>query len=268
MNEQAIGEILAKARKEKKLKLKKAATDLRIKQEYLEAIEEGRLSYVSPHIYPTGYIKSYAGWLGLNHEEISALIKDGRRVDANVEELPTHEKKPITKAGSAITNPHKIGFGTLFSFMTPSGFTPSRQKAPDIKLLRVNGRTLLTALVFAGLTYVVWQYLDSNTPELLPDNVAKQEEAAAQEAKETGYLSNGSQKLVMFASEETLLYLYYPDTKTREQHLLSVGEAYFLPEGKEIIIDADKAAAVEVFAGPDGSEFLGTLAEMMAKDVE
>ncbi len=157
MNEQAIGEILAAKRKELKLKLKKASSDLKIKQEYLEALEEGNLSEISQHVYATGYVKSYAKWLGMSQEEITAMIKSGSPVDANVEELPPHHKKPITKASSAITGTHKVGFGMLFSFLTPSSFSSSRQKTPDLKILAVSTRTILLALILAGATYGISQ---------------------------------------------------------------------------------------------------------------
>lgn len=266
MNELAIGELLAKKRKEQKLKVKKAALELKIKQEYIEAIEEGRLSYMSQHIYPTGYIKSYAKWLGMTHEEVAMLIKsNGKPVDANVEELEPYQKKPITKAGSAITGTGKVGFGSLFAFLTPTRFSSQRQKTPDLKVLPISSKTLLLAVIFAAITYGGWRYLDHNSPELLPDTLFTSIDKATQPE---GYYADGSQKLVMFASEETVIHLFYPVTETKMQRLLSVGEAYFLPEETEVIVNADNAEAVDVFAGPDGSELLGTLNELSKRAKE
>ncbi len=264
MNEQAIGELLAKLRKEQKLKLKKASAELRIRQEYLEAIEEGRLSRVSKHIYPSGYIKSYASWLGVSSEEISALLKGGKQTGANVEELPAHKKKPMTKAGSAITDTGKVGFGTIFSFLSPPSFTSSRHQSPNLRMLRVGANTTITALLMAGITYGVWAYIDSSSPELLPENVSLEQQDAGKTL--SGLHADGTQKLVMFANKETLLYLHYVATDIREKHLLSVGEAYFVPENTAIYIDADHPDAVEVFAGKEGDEFLGTLQELSAKE--
>ncbi|MDR3317762.1 MAG: helix-turn-helix domain-containing protein [Puniceicoccales bacterium] len=67
-----IGNLFSETRKRKGISLEEAAEMVHIKAEYLEAIENGSFDFILPDIYKRGFYKTYAGFLGLNVEEIMA----------------------------------------------------------------------------------------------------------------------------------------------------------------------------------------------------
>jgi len=51
------------------------ATSLRIRQEYIEALETGRFDQLPGHTYALGFLRTYAGALGLDANEITRRFK-------------------------------------------------------------------------------------------------------------------------------------------------------------------------------------------------
>ncbi len=72
----ATGALLVDARKRKGLSVSDAAGALRIRQVYLEAIEQGRLSDLPGAAYALGFVRTYAEYLGLDGNEIVRRFKD------------------------------------------------------------------------------------------------------------------------------------------------------------------------------------------------
>src|SRR3989344_602829 len=91
------GEIFFSQRHLKKLSLVKIARDLRIKKEYLEALEAGDWQNLPEPPFVKGFIKSYAQYLGLDPSHMTALYR--REYD---------EKKYPSRA--VIRRPKKIVF--------------------------------------------------------------------------------------------------------------------------------------------------------------
>ncbi|MHB1217875.1 MAG: helix-turn-helix domain-containing protein [Alphaproteobacteria bacterium] len=72
----ATGALLVDARKRKGLSVADVAGALRIRQVYLEAIEQGRLSDLPGAAYALGFVRTYAEYLGLDGNEIVRRFKD------------------------------------------------------------------------------------------------------------------------------------------------------------------------------------------------
>ncbi len=64
-----IGQILREAREDLKNSLEDAAKSLRIKKEYLMALEEGNFDSLPGTTYVSGFLKSYTQYLGLNIDQ-------------------------------------------------------------------------------------------------------------------------------------------------------------------------------------------------------
>lgn len=73
--EQSIGELLARARKDKKKTLDRIAKDLRIHSEKLKALEEENFAVLPGRAYVLGFLKSYATYLELNADHVVELYK-------------------------------------------------------------------------------------------------------------------------------------------------------------------------------------------------
>ena len=70
-----VGELLKATRERLGEELKSIAEDLRIRYQYLCAIEESRYDDLPGVTYAIGFIKSYSEYLGLNGEEVVKLFK-------------------------------------------------------------------------------------------------------------------------------------------------------------------------------------------------
>lgn len=66
----SIGEIFKQRRKEMNLSLKEAENATSIRMSYLQAIEEGDVSKLISPVYAQGFIKQYAGFLGMDGDKI------------------------------------------------------------------------------------------------------------------------------------------------------------------------------------------------------
>lgn len=65
-----LGDLLRGAREGKGLSLAKAEQGTRIRQRYLQALEEGDYAALPEPVYVKGFLRNYAAFLGLNAEEI------------------------------------------------------------------------------------------------------------------------------------------------------------------------------------------------------
>jgi len=68
---QDLGALFRARRKELQLTLKEVENSTSIRISYLEAIEDGRLVDCISSVYALGFMKQYAGFLGLNMEQIT-----------------------------------------------------------------------------------------------------------------------------------------------------------------------------------------------------
>jgi len=70
-----VGALLRDRRIELGLELPDVADALRIRRTYLAAIENGRLDDLPGHIYAVGFIRTYAGYLGFEPEQVLERFK-------------------------------------------------------------------------------------------------------------------------------------------------------------------------------------------------
>jgi len=117
------------------------ARQLRIRQSFLQAIEEGRFDALPGPTYAIGFVRAYADYLGLDQEEVVKRYKELRG-----------------------------GVNTATTLLPPAPVTEGRLPT---------GTVLLLAVVLAAVAYGGWYYLSAkgrNPGELvtaLPDRIAK-----------------------------------------------------------------------------------------------
>ena len=116
-----VGEILKKARLEKKLTLEEITERTKIGKEYLSALEENRYQDLPPAAYTQGFIKNYAQILGLKAGPLLAIFRRDYK----------EKTRPISS------------FGQLEGF----------RWTPRLTLISL---FILTLLLFFG--YLFWQY--------------------------------------------------------------------------------------------------------------
>lgn len=135
-----VGRLLKAAREETRQNLRDVAERLRIRYQFLEAIEEGRYQDLPGAAYATGFVRAYAEYLGLDGLEIARRFK---------------EEGVLGKMGSELAFPIPAAESGL----------PSRS-------------LLLAGVAMLGVVYGVWHFVGSPDKPLadvvqdIPDRIA------------------------------------------------------------------------------------------------
>ena len=135
-----VGRLLKAAREETRQNLRDVAERLRIRYQFLEAIEEGRYQDLPGAAYATGFVRAYAEYLGLDGLEIARRFKEEGAIGKMSNELAF----PIPAAESGL---------------------PSRS-------------LLLAGVAMLGVVYGVWHFVGSPDKPLadvvqdIPDRIA------------------------------------------------------------------------------------------------
>lgn len=131
-----VGTLLKNMRLEKGLKVVDVAKKLCIRKQYLEAIEESNYSEIPPFPYGVGFVRSYAGYLGLNSGNIVELYKEETKIK-NSAELVIAE--------------------------------------PQAKSAMPGGIYILASLAALGALYGAWVWWNSNSAEDTPEIVIEEQ---------------------------------------------------------------------------------------------
>jgi cytoskeletal protein RodZ len=91
-----IGEVFKKRREELGLDLLKISGDLRIRSEYLKAIEEDDIQRLPPDVYAKGYVRAYARLLGLDPEPLVGQLEDQLTFRRGIEPEPSAVRKNLS----------------------------------------------------------------------------------------------------------------------------------------------------------------------------
>lgn len=138
MTLQEMGALLREERERQGISLEKAAADIKISKKYLIALEEGQTEELPHPVYAKGFVKNYARLLGLDPEEMGAVLSGHYAVeDDHLREIPRYEGR---ESGPAIKE-RKIPFARPSSSSSGPGLASSLVYA--VPLL----------LVFAGLAW-------------------------------------------------------------------------------------------------------------------
>ncbi|MAI12898.1 MAG: hypothetical protein CMM15_02685 [Rhodospirillaceae bacterium] len=119
-----IGRILRETRETAKISLEDAEASLRIKKEYLVALESGDFNLLPGTTYVSGFLKSYTQYLGLNINQSLMHI------------VPSNNNSP---------NPNETILGTL----------PNKKSSPSLIILAIS-------LVATGGGYFAWYSFDNH----------------------------------------------------------------------------------------------------------
>lgn len=91
-----LSDILRDKRLEHGYTLEQVEKDIKIKKEFLVAIEDGRYSSLPSDTYATGFVKNYGQYLGISEQKVLALFRRDYKVGKS-EYVPTYRKKRYTK---------------------------------------------------------------------------------------------------------------------------------------------------------------------------
>ncbi len=89
-----IGSLLRYHREQKKLDLERVSEELRIRLDYLEAMEEGLFGILPPGIYRRSFVKAYAEYLKLDADHLLEMLDDYEKTTGK----PAKELPPVPKS--------------------------------------------------------------------------------------------------------------------------------------------------------------------------
>ena len=107
---QKLGEIFQEARKAKNISIEKAASDLHLKPQILEALETGNWQQLPEPAYVRGFMKNYANLLSLDSNRLLALY----RAEYDEKKFP-HRVFPLKGKKRLMFTPNKLA---PFAFIT------------------------------------------------------------------------------------------------------------------------------------------------------
>ena len=84
---EGVGAILMNARTALGLDIDRVSNDLRIRRAYIQAIETGNFDSLPGQAYTQGFVRSYAGYLKLDADEILETLRDETRARREPDEL-------------------------------------------------------------------------------------------------------------------------------------------------------------------------------------
>jgi cytoskeletal protein RodZ len=124
----SIGEALRSAREGQGKSIQDAAAATHIRSSYLEALEAERFEDLGGHVYAKGFLRSYAGWLGIDAAPLVAEYRERERAEVKVvERVPTG----IGNLGYRQRGPNWLVIGlvafavllvaVLYQFLSPGG---------------------------------------------------------------------------------------------------------------------------------------------------
>lgn len=135
-----IGEILRKARLEKKLTLEDIERNLRIRKKYLSALEENAWDKLPALPYIKGFLRNYSAHLGLLPEEMVAIFRRQFRQQEKAGLLPEGIIDPLNKPLLNITPQTATAFIVIASIVLFFSYLFLQYKAyvspPNLTLIK------------------------------------------------------------------------------------------------------------------------------------
>lgn len=97
-----VGLLFQEERKRRNLTIQDVCAELHIRQLYIKSIEQGKLSELPGYVYIIGFIKSYAGFLELDTQEILRRLDLGEKIKdkpilSNLPVSADHQQHPSLK---------------------------------------------------------------------------------------------------------------------------------------------------------------------------
>jgi cytoskeletal protein RodZ len=138
MKTKTIGEILKGQRLQHRLSLEDLSKRTRIRQEYLEALENNQFDQLPSAIFVKGYIKTYSNLFGMDYQPLLALLRRDFKESAAGTLVPREFIKPVLKKRQYWTPVTLAVLCLATIFLTLIGYVGVQwyniQKPPSLKV--------------------------------------------------------------------------------------------------------------------------------------
>lgn len=297
---ETVGEIIKKARISKKLKIEEVADKIRIRAQYLEAIENGDFQDLPGATYASGFVRTYASFLGLDSNVIYDRFREessgiGQKLTLSVMEPEEEGSYPGRKEIVIAIVLFLIGYGLWSVFSSyedettlsetvdtstvteevpveisvkediiPSEKQSFSQEAPEIS----NIGTSVSEISEQGLKVepLIEEERVSSDSSGDKTSGAKEEDVSQPEAT-----PSPSSRVVIIANSETWVQIS-KDSDNIVSRVLSKGDKYYVPEEEGLLLRTGNAGGLDIYVdgekiapiGPKGSIRSGVLLDAEA----
>ena len=140
---ETIGSILKNKRLETGKPIDEISDYLRIKSQYLSALEENKFNNLPGSAYVIGFIKSYASYLGLNANDVIVQYKQETGAispitNSVVDDENTLIKDPVINSNHIIIASIVVLFGIIFVSVTGSKDTSIPESVQDVENVEIS----------------------------------------------------------------------------------------------------------------------------------
>lgn len=241
-NEMTVGEILRNARTtgRRKREIQTVSKQLCIREEFLQALEDGNYNVIPENVYILGFARNYAMELGLDPDEIvSKLKREMGLVDENQEDKAEFEEDAT---GTDEKKEEK-----RFSYFCGRG----------IKFVRRNWKWFLVGLVAAVALVIVLVFLltsKTDEPGTISNDavgatlaVAAEPEYKVEVRERFGTENAETASVILQASQESWVKVEDARGNTVFSRVLVPGDIYYVPEGNGYKAVFGNAGGVDVW---------------------
>ncbi len=117
-----LGEKLKKIRSDHRISLVEVSRSTRIQVKYLEALEGGSYEKLPPEVYVRGFLRSYAGFLGVPEEAILKLYDRERSIQRNLGRMDQSRFQPKLPVSFSFAFSSRYAFVTAIALVTAGFF--------------------------------------------------------------------------------------------------------------------------------------------------
>ncbi len=121
---ETVGQILRQAREARGISLAEAEEATKVRQKFLEALEQDDFQRLPGEVYRRGFLKSYAIYLGLDPEPLLARYRAQRGAPAEEQKAAPEVSPPPTPAAAAPIQPLARPLGPTTPFNTAIVWVP------------------------------------------------------------------------------------------------------------------------------------------------
>lgn len=216
-----VGPQLRAAREEKGLSLEQVAAETRIPQRHLVAIEAGKFGRLPGRTYAVGFSRTYAKTVGLDQEDVAAMVR--AELDAQTGE---EEYRP---ASFEPGDPARAPSRALFYFSIFAG------------LLVIAGVAIFLSTMFTPA---------AELPSLVEQEQTTPERTAAQTGTPAVQATVQPTGPVVFTAQEEAWVRFYTPQGTLMEALMAPGDSYTVPaEADRPMLRTGRPDALQVTIG-------------------
>lgn len=239
----SVGEILRNARTtgRRKREIATVSKQLCIREEFLEALEQGNYNVIPETVYILGFARNYAMELGLNPDEIVNKLKKEMGLISDCQ-----DEEPADDGHSCSVNADDNGDKRKkFSFCLNNKFCNFVRKK---WLWFVGGLALLIAIIIALVAFIPRNNdaVDAGTESVLTTAVVEPEYKQAVRER-FGTENSEKAEIILQASQESWVKIEDNRGNTVFSRVLVPGDVYYVPTGDDYKATFGNAGGVDIW---------------------